>query len=102
MVKVDYMKDNEEKEGTMSEDDKKSPRRILVQSKGKTNINPDSLNQDILIVASKLKKYVKDKHGLNTSGNVMQILSDIVRLSCDRAVDKARQEGRKTLMDRDF
>ena len=59
-------------------------------------------DKEILIVASKLKKYIKEKHGLNTSASVMDVLSSIVRVKCDAAVDKAMQEGRKTLLDRDF
>lgn len=58
--------------------------------------------EDILIVASKLKSYVKAKHDMNTSANVMDVLSKIVRVVTDEAVLKAREEGRKTLMDRDF
>ena len=45
-----------------------------------------SYERDILIVASKLKKYIKDRHDLNTSGNVMERLSDIVRRIVDEAV----------------
>ena len=104
-MKVDYIKESEEasekEEGTFKEK-KDSPRRILVGSKAKTNINSEAFNKDILIVASKLKKYVKDKHGLNTSAGVMEMLSNIVRIQCDRAVENAMREGRKTLMDRDF
>ncbi len=58
--------------------------------------------QEILIVASKLKDYVKNKHGLNTSGDVMEKLSAIVRVIADQACDHAKSQGRKTLMDRDF
>lgn len=58
--------------------------------------------QDILIVASKLKDYIRLKSGMNTSGNTMERLSDLVRLHCDRAIERARSEGRKTVMDRDF
>ncbi|MBT7609632.1 MAG: hypothetical protein HN576_07740 [Bacteriovoracaceae bacterium] len=57
---------------------------------------------DILIVASKLKAYIKAKHDMNTSGNVMEALSGIVRLEADKACEKARADGRKTLMARDF
>jgi histone H3/H4 len=39
---------------------------------------------------------------MNTSGNVMEELSHNVRRIVDDAVIRARQEGRKTLMDRDF
>ena len=58
--------------------------------------------RDILIVTSKLKKYVKARSGLNTSDAVMSALSDRVRRLCDDAIERAREEGRKTLMDRDF
>ncbi len=57
---------------------------------------------EVLIVASKLKQYVKDKYDLSTSANVMDALSREVRRLTGRAVEKARTEGRKTLMDRDF
>jgi len=61
-----------------------------------------ALPQDILIVASKLKDYIRIKSGMNTSANVLDRLSDIVRLHCDRAIEQARSDGRKTVMDRDF
>ena len=80
--------------------DNSKPRRRIVPSASTGNKN--SVSKDILIVASKLKAYVKDKHDMNTSGNVMEKLSDIVRYHCDNAVENARREGRKTLMDRDF
>ena len=57
---------------------------------------------DVLIVVSKLKKYVREKHGLSTSDQVIDVLSDRVREICDEAAEKSRQAGRKTLMDRDF
>jgi histone H3/H4 len=39
---------------------------------------------------------------MNTSASVMDVLSDYVRVLCDRAIDNARSEGRKTVLDRDF
>ena len=81
-------------------------RRIIVSNPSAENkiisSGSNDYDQDILIVASKLKKYVKDRYDLNTSGNVMDKLSDIVRDVVDQAVIRARQDGRKTLMDRDF
>jgi histone H3/H4 len=59
-------------------------------------------NQEILVVVSKLKTYVKSSAGMNTSGAVAEKLSDIIRGLCDEAVARARADGRKTLMDRDF
>lgn len=68
-----------------------------------TAVSKDSpMETEVLIVASKLKQYVKDKYDLSTSANVMDALSREVRLITDRAAKKAMAEGRKTLMDRDF
>jgi hypothetical protein len=58
--------------------------------------------RDVLIVASKLKAYIRARSGMNTSDGVMDVLSDIVRELCDAAVRKAAADGRKTVMDRDF
>ena len=60
------------------------------------------LPREILIVASKLKDYISAKADMNTSAAVMDVLSDIVREACDDAIDRARAEGRKTVLDRDF
>lgn len=57
---------------------------------------------DILIVASKLKAYIRARSGMNTSENVLEVLSDRVRTLCDAAIDNAAQAGRKTVLDRDF
>ncbi|EQC44006.1 hypothetical protein [Bacteriovorax sp. Seq25_V] len=99
-MKVDYLKEDEETKAV--EEKKDSPRRILVGGNGKTRVNDEVFDQDVLIVVSKLKKYVKDKHGLNTSGDVFKRLSDIVRVACDRACERSKQDGRKTLMEKDF
>lgn len=58
--------------------------------------------RDVLIIASRLKEYIFARSEYNTSGAVMDVLSDHVRIVCDRAIDNARAEGRKTVMDRDF
>jgi len=57
---------------------------------------------DVLIVVSKLKAYVRARSGMNTSDTVVDVLSDKVRELCDRALERAAQAGRKTLLDRDF
>ena len=53
-------------------------------------------------VASKLKAYVRARSGMNTSEAVLDELSRIVREHTDRAIEHARLEGRRTVMDRDF
>jgi hypothetical protein len=57
---------------------------------------------EVLIVASKLKQYVRARSGMNTSDSVMEVLSRRVRALCDDAIQRAREDGRKTIMDRDF
>jgi histone H3/H4 len=58
--------------------------------------------KDVLVVASKVKNYIRGKSGMNTSAAVMQILSEKIRLLCDQAMNTAKSDGRKTVMDRDF
>lgn len=58
--------------------------------------------KEVLIVASKLKNYIREKSGMNTSAAVVDILSDKIRELCDQAVEAAKRDGRKTVMDRDF
>ncbi len=71
-----------------------------------STVKPQTSNtqipRDILVVASRLKEYVFARSEYNTSQAVMDVLSDHLRIVCDRAIDHARSEGRKTVMDRDF
>ncbi len=55
-----------------------------------------------LVVVSKVKKYIKNKAGMNTSASVMDQLSKIVEKEIERAVQSAKSDNRKTVMDRDF
>ncbi len=57
---------------------------------------------EVLVVASKVKKLIKDKSGMNTSGAVMEALSKVIERECLRAIEKANADKRKTVMDRDF
>ena len=57
---------------------------------------------DVLIVASRLKEYIRAKSGYNTSDRVLQPLSEIVRRICDDAIRSAQREGRRTVLDRDI
>ncbi|MFO1462259.1 MAG: hypothetical protein U1F66_00620 [bacterium] len=56
---------------------------------------------EVLVVASKIKKYIKDKAGMNTSANTMDALTQLVTRTLDQAIESAKAEGRKTVMDRD-
>ena len=67
-----------------------------------SDLMQDGLPREILIVASKLKAYVRARSGMNTSDNVVGILSDHLRRLCDEAIRSAARDGRKTVMERDF
>ena len=58
--------------------------------------------KEVLVVTSKLKKYIRSSAGMSTSANVAPALSDTVRSLCDQAIEKAKADRRKTVMDRDF
>ena len=58
--------------------------------------------RDVLVVVSKLKLYVRQTAGMNTSDDVAEPLSDRLRIWCDDAIERARADGRKTVMARDF
>jgi hypothetical protein len=62
----------------------------------------DDAGDDVLIVVSKLKKYIRARSGMNTSDNVMSVLSDHLRKVCELAIRHAADDGRKTVLDRDF
>jgi histone H3/H4 len=61
----------------------------------------DVADRDILIVMSKLKKYIKDRSGMNCSDGVAEVLSDHVRALADESIRAAGRDERKTVLDRD-
>ena len=62
----------------------------------------DGASTEVLIVASRLKDYIRAKSGYNTSDRVVEPLSDIVRKVCDEAIRSAQRDGRMTVLDRDI
>lgn len=79
-------------------------RKIISSGPASFSSSPANKNlpREVLIIASRLKEYIQARAEMNTSGNVVDVLSDHVRVICDRAIDNARAEGRKTVMDRDL
>ncbi len=65
-------------------------------------VRDEDLPRDILIVTSKLKKYIRARSGMNTSDSVLGKLSDHVRAICNEAIRNAAKDGRKTVLDRDI
>jgi len=84
----------------------REPRRILVPSpaaagSGQTAGAKGAAPREVLIVASRLKEYVRARSGFHTSESVLDPLSELVRRAIDQAMESARREGRKTVLDRD-
>ena len=59
-------------------------------------------DNEVLVVASKIKAYIKDNGDMKTSAGVLAALSERLRTMCDQAIESARSDGRKTVLDRDF
>ena len=55
----------------------------------------------VLVVTSKVKKYIKEKSGMNTAGDVPEALTKLIEIEINKAVAKAKDAGRKTVMARD-
>jgi hypothetical protein len=58
--------------------------------------------EEVLIIASRLKEFVQAEAQFNTSADVMEALSTIVRDATRDAIARARTEGRRTVMARDY
>jgi len=69
---------------------------------GVASAPPAPANDEVLIIAARVKDYIRAKSGYNTSDRVLQPLSAIVRRICDDAIRRAQREGRLTVLDRDI
>lgn len=59
-------------------------------------------DNETLVIASKVKAYIKSNGGLKCSAAVIDALSDKVRALCDAAVQNAQADKRKTVQERDI
>lgn len=59
-------------------------------------------NEEALVVTSKVKKLIKDEAGLSTSSQAIEQLTVRVQTICLKAIENAKADRRKTVMDRDF
>lgn len=84
------------------EAENKPRRRIVSQSSSGPARSSSGADKEVLVVVSKLKAYIKAQSDMNTSADVMPVLSDFLRDKCDEAVERAKLAGRKTVMGRDF
>ena len=58
--------------------------------------------KETLVIASKVKAYIKEASDLKCSASVIDVLSEKVRKLVDEAIKSAKADGRKTLLDKDF
>lgn len=78
-----------------------SPTGSVTAHAGGPALSSNYAHDDVLIVVSKVKKYIRDRSGMNTSDAVAEALGDHVRTVCDEAIRAAARDGRKTVLDRD-
>lgn len=57
---------------------------------------------EVLVVTSKVKKFIKEMGQCNTSAETIDQLSKAVEALCRRGVESAKADGRKTVMARDI
>lgn len=57
---------------------------------------------EVLVVTSKVKKFIKENGDCNTSSETVDVLSKAVELLCKKGIDSAKADGRKTVMARDI
>lgn len=58
--------------------------------------------KETLVIASKVKAFIKESSELKCSAAVIDVLSDKVRALVDGAVKNAQADGRKTVLEKDF
>ncbi|MBW2230129.1 MAG: hypothetical protein JRH17_07065 [Deltaproteobacteria bacterium] len=84
----------------------RKPRRIIAEpsppSAPRSESVSDAVPREILIIASRLKDYIRAVSGMNTSDRALEPLSEIVREIAQRAIENARADERKTVLDRDI
>lgn len=57
--------------------------------------------KEALVVASKVKNYIKEQSELKCSSKVIDALSDKIRVILDNAIESAKNDKRKTVQERD-
>lgn len=100
-------KSQAEAEAAAEEAEKQEPPRAENQEKRRIVV-PAAVaasqldTDDVLVVVSKLKKFIRDQSGMNTSDSVTNVLSRHLRELSIKALRVAAADERKTVMDRDF
>jgi histone H3/H4 len=77
-------------------------RRIIASSAPSSSAISRKDENEILVVVSKVKAYIKSQADMNVSDEIMDILSHRIRYFCDQAIKHAQADGRKTIQDKDM
>jgi len=59
------------------------------------------MSGEILVVASKVKSFIKENGDCNTSAETIEAVSKVVESILSKAIESAKGQGRKTVMARD-
>jgi hypothetical protein len=79
-----------------------APSAPVTAAPSSTGVNlQEVVDNEMLIVISKMKKYIKDRSGMNCGDAVGDLLSEHVRAICDEAIRAAARNERKTVLERD-
>jgi hypothetical protein len=86
-----------------TEDSPSRGRRIIPKQKLTAPSNKQKAKGgEILVIASRFKEFVNEQSEFNTSASVMNALSDHLRHVAMQAIDNARADGRRTVMEQDL
>jgi len=73
----------------------------VVQKAG--SLTPEQLGElDALVVVSKIKTFIRNQADMNTSADAIEAITRKVAEETIKAIGRAKEAGRKTVMARDF
>ena len=80
----------------------KKAQRKTVMGRDFTLYVDDPQIKEVLVIASKIKKLIKESSDLSTSSQASDQLTVLVQRICDKAIQNAKSDKRKTVMARDI
>ncbi len=90
------------KKSDMPKEPPKGRRIIPTQKQSQPSNRQKSKGGEVLVIASRMKEFISQQSEFNTSAAVMEALSDHLRYVAMQAIDNAREDGRKTVMEQDL
>jgi histone H3/H4 len=75
--------------------------RCIIEGELPEKRKEKTMGDEVLVVGSKVRGYIKAKAGMNTSAAVIGALSVKVAGLLNEAIENAKKDGRKTVLDRD-